>query len=161
MIQRPTAPPRGPRQGSPSVRGGGIQKRRSGPVRVDKDGDLDMDGASGGRGKPGRGRFESPPTGPRGRGRGRAAPARGGNLGTQKAQQAILRGLGGKQANVLESRISKGGSSLQVDGLKSSRAASNADGGLDSLLAFLERKAAGLDSGSNRAVKIKKVSLSI
>jgi nuclear RNA export factor len=159
MIQRPTAPPRGPRHGSPSIRGGGIQKRRSGPVRVDKDGDLDMDGVGAGRGKSGRGRFESPPTGPRGRGR--AAPARGGNLGTQKAQQAILRGLGGKQANVLDSRISKGGSSLQVDGLKSSRAASNADGGLDSLLAFLERKAAGLDSGSNRTVKIKKVSLSI
>jgi nuclear RNA export factor len=82
---------------------------------------------------------------------------RGGLQGTQKVQQAILRGLGAKQANVLDSRISTGNTTLQIDGLKSSKAASNPDGGLESLLAFLERKAAGLDSGSNRAVRIKKV----
>jgi nuclear RNA export factor len=62
-----------------------------------------------------------------------------------------------KQANVLDARISISGTALQVDGLKASKAASNPDGGLESLLGFLERKAAGLDSGSNRAVKIKKV----
>jgi nuclear RNA export factor len=50
-----------------------------------------------------------------------------------------------------------GSTTLQIDGLKSSKAASNSDGGLESLLGFLERKAAGLDAGSNRAVRIKKV----
>lgn len=77
-------------------------------------------------------------------------------MSTQKAQQAILRGLGARQAKVLDSRIT-GGTTLQIDGLKSSKAASNSDGGLESLLGFLERKAAGLDAGSNRAVRIKKV----
>jgi nuclear RNA export factor len=163
MIQRPTAPPRGPR-GSPSgVQGGGrggIQKRRAGgPIRVDKDGDLDMDAS--GRGKSGKGRLESPipsrPQRPQPPGRGRASAPRGNSLGMQKAQQAILRGLGAKQANVLDSRNNTGGTTLQVDGLKSSKAASNTDGGLESLLGFLERKAAGLDSGSNRTVRIKKV----
>lgn len=154
MIQRASAPPRGPRSGSSGGRGG-IQKRRTGPVRVDKDGDLDMDGGS--RGKSGKGRLESPvPTRPQGAGRGRGAAAKGGNMSTQKAQQAILRGLGARQAKVLDSRIT-GGTTLQIDGLKSSKAASNSDGGLESLLGFLERKAAGLDAGSNRAVRIKKV----
>jgi nuclear RNA export factor len=159
MIQRASAPPRGPRNGSPGIQGGGrggIQKRRAGPVRVDKDGDLDMDGS--GRGKSGKGRLESPvPSRPQGAGRGRGAAARGGLQGTQKVQQAILRGLGAKQANVLDSRLSTGNTTLQIDGLKSSKAASNPDGGLESLLAFLERKAAGQDSGSNRTVRIKKV----
>jgi nuclear RNA export factor len=57
----------------------------------------------------------------------------------------------------MDSRITTGGTTLQVDGLKSSKAVSNPDGGLESLLGFLERKAAGLDSASNRAVRIKKV----
>lgn len=120
-----------------------------------------MDNGAGGRGKSGKGRLESPSSRSQSTGRGKGASARGGNLTTQKAQQAILRGLGAKQANVLDSRITQGGTTLQVDGLKDSKAASNSDGGLESLLGFLERKAAGLDSRSNRAVKIKKVCLLI
>lgn len=46
---------------------------------------------------------------------------------------------------------------LKVTGLNSSKAASNADGGLEALVAFLERKAAGQDSSSNRKIRIKKV----
>lgn len=158
MIQRASAPPRGPKGAPSGPRGGGrggIGKRRAGPIRVDKDGDLDMDGS--GRAKAGKGRLDSPNL-PRsqGGGRGRAPTPRGAQLNTQKAQQAILRGLGAKQANVLDSRAA-GNTTLQIDGLKSSKAASNADGGLESLLGFLERKAAGLDSGSNRTVRIKKV----
>ena len=168
MIQRASAPPRGPRNTSPSVRGGGrggIQKRRAGtgPVRVDKDGDLVMDAATAAdRRKPGKGRLESPaPSKPHGSGRGSGGPVRGTNIGAQKTQQAILRGLGAQQANVLESRIITGGTSLRIDGLNSSKAASNPDGGLESLLAFLERKASGLDAASNRSVKIKKVCFSL
>jgi nuclear RNA export factor len=67
-----------------------------------------------------------------------------------------------KQATVLESRITTvGPASLRIDGLSSSKAASNPDGGLESLLGFLERKASGLDAKSNRTVKIKKVCLII
>jgi nuclear RNA export factor len=80
-----------------------------------------------------------------------------GNYVSDRAKQNIIRGLGGKQAKVLESRITDGGVRLQVSGLSDSKAASNPDGGLDALLSFLERKASGLDSKSNRAVKIKKV----
>jgi nuclear RNA export factor len=158
-MHRTSTPPRGPRGASPSVRGGatrgGIQKRNAGPARVDKDGDLVMD-AAGDKRRSGKGRFESPK--PHGSGRGSGGSARGGNIATQKAQQAIIRGLGGRQANVLESRITNGGTTtLQIHGLSSSKAASNPDGGLESLLGFLERKASGLDAKSNRTVKIKKV----
>jgi nuclear RNA export factor len=112
--------------------------------------------AAGDKRKPGRGRPESSAAS---RPSGRGSPARGGSLATTKGQQAILRGLGGTQANVLESRITTGGTTIRIDGLSSSKAASNDDGGLSSLLAFLERKASGLDAKSNRVVKIKKVCL--
>jgi nuclear RNA export factor len=158
MLQRVPTTPRGPRNASPSVRGGGrggIQKRNKagGPVRVDRDGDLVMDAtAAGDKRRSGKGRLEGPASS-RGTGRGNGGPPRGGNLGTANAQQAIIRGLETKQANVLESRITTGVTTLQIDGLSSSKAASNRDGGVESLLAFLERKA----SGPNRNVKIKKV----
>ena len=158
MLQRAPTAPRGPRNASPSVRGGGrggIQKRNKagGPVRVDRDGDLVMDAtAAGDKRRSGKGRLEGPASS-RGAGRGHGGPSRGGNLGTVKTQQAIIRGLETKQANVLESRITTGVTTLQIDGLSSSKAASNRDGGVESLLAFLERKA----SGPNRNVKIKKV----
>ena len=162
-MQRAPAPPRGPRNGTPGVRGGGIQKRRpgAGPPRVDKDGDLDMDvgAGTGGRGKSGKGRLESPaPSGPRAAGRGRgAAPARLGNHRT--TQSNIERGIRHQNVNIRESRLTTAGTTLQVDGLMASKAASNPDRGLESLEGFLERKASALDSKSNRVVKIKKVCL--
>lgn len=158
-----SAPPRAPRGASPNVRGGGgrgggIQKRRggTGPVRVDKDGDLLMDAAADKR-RSGKGRMDpsKPPISSRTTG----SAARGGHMASQKAQQAIIRGLGGKQANVLESRATNAPTSLQIYGLKASKAASNTDGGLESLLGFLERKAKGTDPDPNRIVKIKKVCL--
>jgi nuclear RNA export factor len=164
MLQRAAvAPPRGPRGASPSVRGGargGIQKRRGGgPARVDKDGDLVMDaGAAGDKRRAGRGRIEGgAPSKPLGSGRTNSGPSRGGTQGLHRAQQAILRGIDSKQANILESRITSGVAALRVQGLSSSKAASNPDGGLEALLSFLERKASGLDAKSNRTVKIKKV----
>ncbi len=168
MLQRAAvAPPRGPRGSSPSVRGGGrggIQKRRGGaPARIDKDGDLVMDaGAAGDKRRAGRGRIEGgAPSKPLGSGRTNSGPSRGGNQGLLRAQQAIMRGMESKQANILESRITSGGTTLRIEGLSSSKAASNPDGGLESLLGFLERKASGLDAKSNRPVKIKKVCLMI
>lgn len=156
MLQRAPIAPRGPRNSSPSVRSrGGIQKRNKagGPVRVDRDGDLVMDAiAAGDKRRSGKGRLEGPASS-RGAGRGRGGPSRGANFGAVKTQQAIARGLETRQANILESRITTGSTTLQIDGLSSSKAASNPDGGVESLLAFLERKA----SGPNRNVKIKKV----
>lgn len=167
MKRASVAPPRGPRGTSPSVRGvgrGGIQKRRTGgPARVDKDGDLVMDAAAGDMQRLGRGRGEGngPPSKPLAGGRANGGPSRGGSQGTHRAQQAILRGIKSDQANILESRITKVGTTLRVDGLSTSKAASNPDGGLEALLGFLERKAAAMDSKSNRLVKIKKVCLLI
>lgn len=164
MLTNPP-PPRGPRGSSPQVRGrgrGGIQKRRTGgpAPRVDRDGDLNMDAAASTTDKPRSGNGRGKPTSDR-PGRSQAGPApRSGGRGSHisdRAKQNIVRGLGGKQANVLESRITDGGLRLQVSGLSESKAAGNPDGGLDALLSFLERKASGLDSKSNRAVKIKKV----
>jgi nuclear RNA export factor len=167
MQRAAIAPPRGPRGSSPSVRGaarGGIQKRRGGgPARVDKDGDLVMGAAAAGDlRRSGRGHIEGgTPSKPLGTGRTNSGPSRGGSQGIHRAQQAILRGIESQQANVLESRITTGGTTLRVDGLSSSKAAANPDGGLESLLGFLERKASGLDAKSNRLVKIKKVCLMI
>ncbi|CZR50750.1 related to mRNA export factor MEX67 [Phialocephala subalpina] len=155
--------PRAPRGDSPNIRSsrgrGGIQKRRAGgPVRVDRDGDLDMDPATAGeKRRSAKGRME--PSRPAGTGRTNSGPARGGSIATARAKQAIMRGIGRGQANVLESRITTTGNSLQVEGLSSSKAASNPDRGVEALLAFLERKASGMDAKSNRTVKIKKSSL--
>ena len=157
LENRVSSTPRGPRHGSPSTRvggasRGGIRKRPSGPpTRIDKDGDLVMD--AGAAAKSGRGRHET------GRGRG-AGRGRGGSVRGSTRGSAILRGIGAKQANILDSRSLSNGT-LKVDGLRESKAAKNADGGLESLLGFLERKAAAHDVDPNRAVKIKKVCLLI
>jgi nuclear RNA export factor len=187
MFHRSSTPPTGPRGSSPARRGigrGGIQKRRGGPPRVDKDGDLVMDTVEGkmivggGSGRPEGNKSLRARAGARG---GQVAGTPRGNLLTQQSQQAIIRGLESHQANVLESRISQGTSiehsgpvrkdwrrdpqtppvSLRVRGLKESKAASNHDGGLKDLLSFLERKANGQDVESHKMVRIKKVCLII
>ncbi|PQE29685.1 TAP domain-containing protein [Rutstroemia sp. NJR-2017a WRK4] len=155
-MQRSSAPPRGPRHGSSGGRGGGrgggIAKRRAGgPTRIDKDGDLDMDAVTGANarkaGKPGV--EGSIPTRPRADRRGgMKSTGRGGNLTMQRTQAAILRGMDSQQTNILVT--------LWVKGLKDSKAASNSDGGHQSLVQFLERKASSLDAKSNKTVKIKK-----
>ncbi|KAF7867425.1 hypothetical protein EAF04_005508 [Stromatinia cepivora] len=160
MMNRTSAPPRGPRNSSSSargggrVRGGGITKRQAGPIRVDKDGDLDMDTTTGANvRKGGKGAIGgSVPSGPRGHGRGgaRNTGRGGGRLDVARNPQAILRGMGSQsqQANVLVT--------LWIKGLKGSKAASNSDQGLSSLVSFIERKATTLDSRSKRAVRVKK-----
>lgn len=160
MLQRASPAPRGPRNASPNVRGrGGIQKRKAGPTRVDKDGDLVMDPtATADKRRAARSQLGgSGSTRGKGAGRTNGGPSsRGGTAGMIKAQQAIIRGLSSKdsQANVLESRITTKGTRLQIGGFFSSKAATNPDGGIESLLAFLERKATGVDTNP---VKIKKV----
>lgn len=183
MFARSSTPPTGPRSSSPARRGmsrGGIQKRRTGQAKVDKDGDLVMDPvvsfdtSGAGRGySEGSRPFRSRAT-IRG---GQSAGTSRGNLSAQQAQQAIIRGLESQQANVLESRVSHGafpahivGSSkstrrhvdhsppqLRIRGLRDSKAASNPDGGVKDLLNFLERKASSLDAENRKGVRIQKV----
>jgi nuclear RNA export factor len=183
MFSRPTPPPTGPRNSSPARRGisrGGIQKRRTCSPRVDKDGDLVMDpvridATSGRDGNRPEGTRNS-----RGGASGRAGRTSGairGNTSTRQARQAIIKGLGSEQANILESRVSRGvltgpgrapmnagrhNSSLspkflRIRGLKESKVAANSDGGLSDLLGFLERKANGLDTQHRKGARIHKV----
>ena len=154
-MHRVSNPPRGPRNGSPALRTnvgrGGIQKRgRTGESpRIDRDGDLLMD-AAGEKRRSGRGRLDSPKTAVSARGGG--GPPRGPRHGS-RAQAGIARGLGGKQVNVVGSRP-RLTATLEVYGLAQSKAASNPDGGLQTLLEFIERKA---NAKSPKPIKIKKV----
>jgi nuclear RNA export factor len=185
MLPRSSTPPTGPRGASPGGRGvgrGGIQKRRNGPLTTDRDGDLLMEpvGDNEVEGMP-RGRAESGRMRARASGlAGHAAGTSRGGFSTQQAQQAIIRGLGLQQANILESSMgqyplpehgyNRGTSRrsdqesfqayLRVHGLKESKAASNPDGGVKDLLGFLERKANGVGSEARSGVRIKKVCLS-
>ena len=152
------APPRGPRGGGR----GGIQKKRAGnapPARVDKDGELVIDPTTAGdKRRSGKGAIGGASASLSSRST-NTRPGRGGSATRQ--QQAILRGLGGaqkgSQANLRESHVSSTLGSLSVRGLKLSKAARNSDGGLESLLGFLERKAKAHDPDPNRVIKIKKV----
>ncbi|KAI6250487.1 mRNA export factor mex67 [Erysiphe necator] len=132
---------------------GGIKKRRNGTTRVDKDGDLLMDTFTPGLGIGGnekkrrseRGNIQLPISS---RSRGSTRLKGESKVGGIRSQQAILRGPRDSQPIFLET--------LEVIGLKSSKASSHPDGGLESLLGFLERRASGLNAKSNMAVKIKK-----
>ncbi|KAK0729390.1 hypothetical protein B0T21DRAFT_291827 [Apiosordaria backusii] len=125
------APPSGPRGGGnrrPTARTsrGGVSKHRA-AVRTDRDGDVSMGGPTPG---------SNPPTGPSGRGnRGRGA-SRGSRTSSRLAQnlKSYVEGAAGHG-----SRYAK--TTLKILGIKNSKAASNPDGGVKSLLEFIERKA--------------------
>ncbi|ORY65823.1 TAP domain-containing protein, partial [Pseudomassariella vexata] len=154
---------------------GGISKRRGGgATRIDRDGDLDMDapvvnGAA-------RGTKDSPaPTEPGRRSTRSTTTSCRPPKPTTRAQQAVARVISSGTGS-LASRISSGidtssragrasrpinaadTMTLKVDGLKTSRAVTNSDGGLKALLTFLERKAATVGKLS-RTVRIKKSQL--
>ncbi|KAK3996342.1 putative mRNA export factor mex67 [Cladorrhinum sp. PSN332] len=143
------APPTGPRGGNhahrPSTRsataprGSGIAKRRN-ALRTDRDGDVSMNGPAGG----------APPTGPSGRGGRGRAPRAGGRAG--RLAQNIRDHIEPK-------------ATLKILGLKGSKAAGNKDGGLRSLLDFIERKSSkdktivlsrGIIDGDYVWIKVKK-----
>ncbi|KAI4860335.1 NTF2-like protein [Hypoxylon rubiginosum] len=157
--------------GKAATRGGICKRRNTTGARVDRDGDLDMDApAAGGRSSRKPKRDDTIPTGPRS-----TRPAANGPRGprpTAKAQQIIQRVITGTSGN-LPSRIANGMSggtkafkggrqvnashtmTLQVEGLKSSKAANNEGGGLKELLNFLERKAQSV-AKTTRPIRIKK-----
>ncbi|KAI0890656.1 NTF2-like protein [Annulohypoxylon maeteangense] len=140
---------------------GGIAKRRgNAALRVDRDGDLDMDAPTGTNRSSQKAKranhHDSIPTAPRANrqvANGSRAPR-----ASVKAQQIIQRALangipagprGAQRVNAQETMT------LQVAGLKSSKAAHNEGGGLKELLNFLERKAQTVGK-TTRPIRIKK-----
>ena len=154
-----------PARGSASAsRGrGGIAKRSRGGAapRVDRDGDLVMDptaAANGNKSGSGFSKPSKPPSGPARRNTPRTGPV----ASTAKLQQNLLRQIGGDTSRLPNgpraTRSQANTTTIKIFGLKASKAATNPDGGVKSLLEFLERKASGL---SNHTVTIKKVCLRI
>jgi nuclear RNA export factor len=136
----------------------GISKRRGPGLRVDRDGDLSMDASTMSKGP--RQKNPSAPSTIRAR-----APLRNPKT-TTKAQQVIERVMNGSRSAMASQVTTRTRGSrnvdteplvtLMVEGLKSSKAASNEGGGLRELLTFLERKAQTV-SGNTRTIRIKKV----
>lgn len=161
--------PSGPRNsrgsGAKTVGRGGINKRRGNAApRVDRDGDMDMDGAGPNRSSHKAKRANhsdattTAPRAARNAANGSRAPR-----ASIKAQQIIQRALtggiaggprGAQRVNAQETMT------LQVAGLKASKAANNEGGGLKELLSFLERKAQTVGK-TTRPIRIKKVCDSI
>ncbi|KAI1656653.1 NTF2-like protein [Daldinia decipiens] len=172
----PTGPrnTRGGANGANAASRGGISKRRSNASgRVDKDGDLDMDvpgAANRNARKAKRTEAHDPTTTPRST---RSAPngsrAPRPNVKTQQIIQRVFNGTGGSLSSRIATGMSAGAKAfkgtrqvnapntmtLQVQGLKSSKAAGNEGGGLKELLTFLERKAQAV-SKTIRNIRIKK-----
>lgn len=130
------APPTGPRGGAAqrsaprTTRGGGISKRRT-AIRTDRDGDVSMDVPAT------RSQTGKPPTGPSGRG-GRSARGGRSTQASSRLAQNLKNHLGDAKGRGSKPQYNK--TTLKILGLKSSKAANNPDGGLRSLLDFLERK---------------------
>jgi len=127
-------------------RGGAVAKRKT---RTDRDGDLVMDPtartrAGGGVSKGGK---AGAPTG-RDKPKGARATTRGADF-----EKKIISHIGGAPVRTRHAQ-SKGLEELRVTGHKNSKAASNSDGGMSSLIMWLEKKAT---MKSKRPVKIKKV----
>lgn len=129
-----------------ATRGGGIRKR--GKVRTDRDGDMDMDGPDARAGKRGRGSGGRSLAG-RSQAHGRAGAIENAIISTQdiKETQATIRRTQKTTGSKLEQ--------FSIHGWKQSKAASNRDGGVESLVAFLERRLNAQSKGPR--VKITKV----
>ncbi|KAI9873647.1 MAG: nuclear mRNA export, poly(A)+RNA binding protein, partial [Pleopsidium flavum] len=186
MVQQNSTPPSGPRltrrsrghdKSPPLSSSAGIRKRRNGPLRVDKDGDLEMEAAAeSGRGRGSRGRgSDQNAGGAAGRSGARTGTSRGG-ISSAATQKAILRSMGSGAATVRGPRkglnVSKiireatdqgsgwekgeGLRQINVTGWRRSMAASNSDGGVNDLLAFLKRRAAIPGRPASEASKIIK-----
>ncbi|KAL4942172.1 hypothetical protein BDV06DRAFT_212062 [Aspergillus oleicola] len=126
---------------------GGIRKRGAAPTKVDRDGDLAMGAGAGAiRGQKNRGGPGRPtPTGPR------AHSTIDKSL--NQIQKALASSSASSQANIRQGGRGAGLEHVAVRGWKESKAASNRDGGVESLVTFLEKKLTPPDSkaGSTRA----------
>ncbi|CAN8099549.1 unnamed protein product [Discula destructiva] len=145
----PTSSNRNARTSTGASRGpsqGGISKRSRAAPRTDRDGDLDM-GASSARS--GAGPNNTSNSSSR-RGNTRSNGPRSGS----RLQQNLDRHLGGDTSQIPRGpagpRAAVSNTTLKVEGLKSSKAATNADGGLKSLVDFLEKKATHVKNKEGR-----------
>lgn len=182
MFQNTTPPPVGPRAARLGPLRGAIQKRSRDSSRADRNSEMEIDTAGDMIGKGRRDtRRERNPLWTRG---GAASGPHVKTLGSARnslnaaaVQKAIFRSLGsdeamtrvvrqgpraarllGKHTGNARDPGATGLTQLVVRGLKDSKAASNPDGGIKDLLAFLERKASA-DLPARETVKIKKVCL--
>ncbi|KAK2846435.1 hypothetical protein FQN49_005727 [Arthroderma sp. PD_2] len=133
---------------------GGIRKRAATP-RIDRDGDMDMAASAAGAGR-GRGR------GPRGGAPGRSSRRPGEKEKTIDALQKAIFNSSSSQANIrhgrgamLDGASRRNLTQIKVGGWKASKAASNPDGGVVSLIAFLEKKAAPMDQNATAPGRFK------
>ena len=135
---------------------GPAASRRGG--RADRDGDLTMDVAIKGRGRIGK--ATPPPSNSRDL---TSRVSRGGARGSLlsgNARSAILRQAASGDVSMKETRTSapRGGLvELKVTGWEKSKASSDADGGVSSLIKWMEKKASNRLGSRARQVKIKKV----
>lgn len=180
---------RGTRHSSTPSRGGIQKRRGGPVrVDKDGDLDMDAAAARGAgrgagrtrdRGGRGRGPFQAPNNGSSsGRDTSRHSPNNGG-VNVAVFQKALLRGMGAGDAimrgprnglrmtGILDEATGRdngrgrndGPVQILVRGWRESKAASNPDGGIKDLIAFLERKATAPNSSANEAVRIRKVCL--
>ncbi|TPX11207.1 uncharacterized protein E0L32_001025 [Thyridium curvatum] len=157
------APPTGPRnptttqsrntrsttRGTANTKGAGISKRRSGPSRIDRDGDLTMGAVPAPNGDNKKSAT----------GRGRSGPRTTRQKAVAAAEQKIVRHLGGAGSD-LAARISDLPKKkvpvrkvFKVLGLDKSKAANNSDRGERSALEFLEKKASHIGGRKVTIVK--------
>ncbi|KAG6363032.1 hypothetical protein INS49_008127 [Diaporthe citri] len=133
---------------------GGIARRGRG-ARGDRDGDVDMDISAGSKPSRSGGGINKSSNSTR-RGNTRSSAPQNSNT---RLQQNVAKHLGGDTSRIPNApsaaKIAANNTTLIVTGHKSSKASSNTDGGVKSLLQFLERKASQL-KGSGRPVTIKK-----
>lgn len=174
MRSHPPSAPRAGRSGTSRLNHhGGVQKRGQQPACPDRDGDLDMDpnGAGRGRGRGDRRRHTPTP-----QTNGHSNPfkdTRRNKIDPAAVQKGVYRAMGvadlSSRSRGASSRLGKAATAknnpqagaldqIVVRGLQSSKAATNADGGLEALITWLERKAT-LPQGE--AVKVKKVCLTL
>ncbi|KAL4912040.1 hypothetical protein BDW62DRAFT_195570 [Aspergillus aurantiobrunneus] len=125
---------------------GGIRKRGA-PTKVDRDGDLAMAAGAGAvRGQRARGTS------------GRSAPSGSRTNTLDRSLGQIQKALSSSnaQANIRQGGRGAGLEQVAVRGWKESKAASNRDGGVESLVAFLEKKLTSPDSKSGSRARISK-----
>ena len=152
MAARTQSPRNAPRGPAANRRGG-----LSG-ARPDRDGDLKMDIAIKGRGRIGK--STPPPSASRDL---TSRVSRGGakaSILSGNARGAILRQAASGDVSMRESRSTapRGGLiELKVTGWEKSKASSDADGGVSSLIKWMEKKASTRLGSRARPVKIKKV----
>lgn len=142
-----------PARGSKNSSKGPAATRRD-RTKADRDGDLAMDGPIKGRG----GRIGKS-SGPANARKDLTAGKGKGGILSAANQRAILKHAGAGDVAMKGSKtvLSRGLTELKITNWNKSKASTNPDGGVSSLITWLEKKASNRLSSRVRTVKIKKV----